>query len=533
MSSILGKISVGFGAVFLVSSITSLVSVFADRQVQERANVVVEQTLPALSYINEIDRSVRSIQLATFSLYGTTMSMQDFESEVKLQAETLERSKQALTRVVPIDLRGLTDQWGQFQKAVEHERKIMAAERVDWDAARVALAKLKNQASAVENEIHKLDQQVRSAAADNSQQMLADMSTSTVIIVGSSLLIALVSVAAFFLSKKTVVAPIQNLAKELENISNTRDLSYRVKNTSNDEIGTTASNVNGLLSTFQSGMGDVKAAIQAIGGVVQSLNTGAAESQTSVDKMHHEIEQLGVSMAGLERQIQNSSEVAQKAASTAQQGADDVVEGSSRVTATSNSIASLANDLETTAESLLALKSSGDEVSKFVKSIAEIADQTNLLALNAAIEAARAGESGRGFAVVADEVRTLATRTHQSTVEINSILETIVSSITKSVSTMESNQTKAKESVLLASETVDSLNAIQHTIQALGDECQEVATLASASSSEVEQTRARVMEFDSIGQIVVNSARETKKSSSELAGSAATLDELVGKFRLS
>lgn len=85
-----------------------------------------------------------------------------------------------------------------------------------------------------------------------------------------------------------------------------------------------------------------------------------------------------------------------------------------------------------------------NNVSTFIK---EIADETKMLGLNAAIEAARAGEAGRGFGVVAEEIRKLSDQSKSTVPKIqkltNDIKQKVEEASSKSSSSLHSSQEQA------------------------------------------------------------------------------------------
>src|SRR5690606_16871856 len=128
-------------------------------------------------------------------------------------------------------------------------------------------------------------------------------------------------------------------------------------------------------------------------------------------------------------------------------------------------IQALAENVDNSGAVIQELVAETTNIASVLDVIKGIAEQTNLLALNAAIEAARAGEQGRGFAVVADEVRTLASKTQQSTGDINVMIEKLRSGVNRAVSSMSESQKKAVKTVEFASESEGSVRGISTALQ--------------------------------------------------------------------
>jgi len=310
------------------------------------------------------------------------------------------------------------------------------------------------------------------------------------------------------------------------------DLTQLVKVDSEDEMGRTAMALNKMIERFSDSLrqvvnssGELEDAAKSIN-VSSSKSLQAAQSQkTETTQIQHAIEELHESIQLVMANAEQSSQASAEAKVVARTG----VTKTDQATASINTMNSA---IQSTAEVIASLDQRSNNVGGVLGVIKGIAEQTNLLALNAAIEAARAGDSGRGFAVVADEVRTLSQRTHESTQEIESMIEQLQSEARHAVDSMHKAQSTAEEGMERVNEAAKALHSMTEHVERMSSLNDETL---KRMHMQVEVGRNVSQGIDSISTHSLNtsqSAEQTTEIAKRLVNMANHLSTLVKKFRL-
>ncbi len=255
-------------------------------------------------------------------------------------------------------------------------------------------------------------------------------------------------------------------------------------------------------------------------------------STANVTRQHSETDQVATAMNEMTATAAEVARNAASAADAAQHAEAEAQQGTKIVQKTIEAINSLSAEVGNANEVIKKLKADSEQIGKVLDVIRSIAEQTNLLALNAAIEAARAGEQGRGFAVVADEVRTLASRTQQSTAEIQKMIEILQSGAIDSVRVMEAGKVRAEEGAAQAAQAGEALARITRAVATINQMNTQIASAAHEQSAVSHEIDNNVNNISQAATTTAEGAQKTVVESQELARLAKHLQELIKQYKV-
>lgn len=382
------------------------------------------------------------------------------------------------------------------------------------------------------NKILKEQMALASETTTKAGQLVADsVSSGTTQTIG----ILLISIfIAFFIARFTLISITRPLGRvnEMLKVVSSGDLSRKLDESGTDEFATLSKNCNLLIDSLRTLIQGIVSRSTQLAAAAEQTSAVTAQSTTAIEEQRNQVEQAASATTEMSSTSQSVLASANDALGEIKQ-ADDEAERIKIISEKSRqTIELLASEVDSASQVINKLQQDSASIGSILDVIRGIAEQTNLLALNAAIEAARAGEQGRGFAVVADEVRTLASRTQESTQEIQKMIEVLQDGAEQAVNVMNAGKKQAASCVEQSEITDKALDAITHAVHEAFDRSSQIATAAEEQSVVAHEISENLESIVAIAEQTTAGSQQTAASSSEVARLSEELQQSVQEFKL-
>jgi methyl-accepting chemotaxis protein len=473
-------------------------------------------------------KDVRTVK--TSELIKTEMSFSLNELQTAIDKELSELRKNGVDDVAD----DLTAKFDEVKKLLSSADGILFHKKTQLDANLAADKNLKAAEKDIMNVNKILSKQVELAdkTTKETSKMVADAVSNGSFQTSVILLISLIT--AVVISRFTLISITRPLARvnDILNVVASGDLSKNLDENGGDEFAVLAKNLNKVIASLRTLIQGVISRSTQLAAAAEETSAVTAQSTTSIEEQRNQVEQAATATTEMSSTSQSMLSSVNDALNDIKHADDEAQHVKNISLENKQTIELLANEVESAAQVINKLQQDSASIGGILDVIRGIAEQTNLLALNAAIEAARAGEQGRGFAVVADEVRTLASRTQESTQEINNMIEVLQSGAEKAVSVMETGKNQATECVSQADAAVQALESITDAVHQAHDKATQVSTAADEQSVVAHEISANLESIVAIAEETTEGAQQTATSSGEVAKLAEELQQSVQEFKV-
>ena len=357
--------------------------------------------------------------------------------------------------------------------------------------------------------------------------------TSISLIMGMTVVAGLIGVVVSFTVTQAIMSKLNNTNRVLADIAQGEgDLTIRIPVSGSDELAILATNYNTFAEKLQGTVHHLNTASSSMLESAMELTQKASSTQQEVREQQSQAQLAASAMTEMSASAQEVSQSASQAAELSQSTTSATTQGTLVVVEAANSMQSLSQQISDASDTVELVRTDSEQIGTVLDVIRSIAEQTNLLALNAAIEAARAGEQGRGFAVVADEVRSLASRTQESTSEINNIIKILQQRSEAASQAMVQSRSSAEKTAALVHSTEETLTSIEGFITQINDSIEHISTAAKQQAEAADEVSMNVNTMSEISDRTLSESMETTASAEKLNQLGTEVNTLLRQFRI-
>ncbi|WP_321283711.1 methyl-accepting chemotaxis protein [uncultured Vibrio sp.] len=329
----------------------------------------------------------------------------------------------------------------------------------------------------------------------------------------------------------SVREPLTKILNVLESLTE-GDMTQRIDIRYKNEFSRVSGHINSLADSLHNILVKLNDASENLASTAATNEQTSSLAQRQLNSQREQTANVATAMTEMSHSVQEVAQNAQSSLEMVQRVESASEEGRNTMSGNISTINQLETRLHESVSAVSELQKMSGQIGSILDVIRNIAEQTNLLALNAAIEAARAGDQGRGFAVVADEVRVLASRTTESTTEIESMISNLQSSSLSANHVIQSCMNDMEVSVEQASKA----NSSMEEIQALIIEISQMSTHISQAAAEQSETSADIArsieDISNIADKSYQAMSSIAQTSESLTNLAHQQNALVHRFKL-